>query len=261
MFLELDFKTGAKIIDTHCHLDDESYFGELDELLRHNFENNIEKVIIPGADLKDLPRAVELCNRYEELYFAVGTHPYHSHFFEEELLRTYITHSKCVAVGECGLDYFRSKAEDEKNKQREVFIAQLELAREFKKPVIIHSRDANEDTYQILNEYKNELVGGVLHCFNASELLLKLKDKFYFGIGGVLTFKNAKNLAKILPQIPKERLLLETDGPYLAPEPFRGKRNEPLLTHLVADKMAEILEIDKDELVGICNKNTKDLFF
>ncbi|MCH3853132.1 TatD family hydrolase, partial [Campylobacter jejuni] len=130
-------------------------------------------------------------------------------------------------VGECGLDYFRFKSEDlkerekEKEEQKRLFVAQLELAKEFKKPVIIHSREANNDTYEILHEHSKDLVGGVLHCFNASEHLLRLSDDgFYFGIGGVLTFKNAKNLVNILPQIPKDRLLLETDAPYLTPEPY-----------------------------------------
>ncbi|TKX28945.1 hydrolase TatD [Campylobacter sp. MIT 12-5580] len=262
MFLELDFSTSAKIIDTHCHLDSEVFADDLDELLEHSFKNAIDKVIIPAANPQDLSKSVKLCERYKELYFAVGTHPYECDKFDEKLLRELITHKKCVAVGECGFDYYHSKDEAMKTSQRLVFEAQLELACEFQKPVIIHSREANEDTYQTLKKYAPKLVGGVLHCFNASELLLSLYEyNFYFGIGGVLTFKNAKNLVSILPKIPKEKLLLETDAPYLSPEPFRGKRNEPILTHFVASKMAELLAMPRDELIALCTHNAKELFF
>lgn len=262
MFLNLEFKTKNAIIDTHCHLDNESYFDDLDEILQHAFANNIDKIIIPGADPKTLPRARELAHRYEQVYFAVGVHPYDIASFDESFLRTFIDDEKCVALGECGLDYYRGKDEELKQRQKACFITQLKLASEFKKPVIIHTREANEDTYTILKEYASSLVGGVLHCFNASELLLGLKDEnFYFGIGGVLTFKNAKNLASILPKIPKDKLLLETDAPYLSPEPFRGKRNDPLLTHFVADKLALLLNEDKDELIKLCANNAEKLFF
>ncbi|TEY17686.1 TatD family deoxyribonuclease, partial [Campylobacter sp. CH185] len=136
------------------------------------------------------------------------------------------------------------------------------LAIEFKKPVIIHSREANHDTYEILHGYSKDLVGGVLHCFNASEHLLTLfEEGFYFGIGGVLTFKNAKKLVEILPKIPKDKLLLETDAPYLTPEPYRGKRNEPLLTQFVANKMCEVLNLSRKELLEICFNNSEKLFF
>lgn len=263
MLLEYEFKDSAKIIDTHCHLDDEVYFDDLSEVLVHSFENNIDKIIIPAADTKDLPRAVELSENYEPIYFAVGTHPSVCESFDEPLLRAFITHEKCVGVGECGLDYHYIKADDteEKARQKRIFTAQLELACKAKKPVIIHCREATQDTYELIKAYQSELVGGVFHCFNASELLLDLKDKFYYGIGGVLTFKNAKNLVNILNKIPKERLLLETDAPYLSPEPLRGKRNEPLLTHFVASKMAEILGVQRDELIEICTRNSQKLFF
>lgn len=268
MFLNLEFKDGLKIIDTHCHLDSEVFKDDLDEILQHAFNNGIEKIIIPGADIKDLPRAAQIAHSYENVFFAAGVHPYELDNYNEEILRQYLQDKKCVAVGECGLDYFRFKSENleereqEKKTQKEFFIAQLQLAIEYKKPVIIHSREANNDTYEILHKYSKNLVGGVLHCFNASEHLLRLSDEgFYFGIGGVLTFKNAKNLVEILPKIPKEKLLLETDAPYLTPEPYRGKRNNPLLTQLVANKMSEILNLSREELLKLCFNNSKNLFF
>ena len=136
------------------------------------------------------------------------------------------------------------------------------MAVELNLPVILHIRDANEDSFNILKEYASRLVAAVLHCYNASPLLLELAKmgEFYFGIGGVLTFKNAKNLFQILPQIPRDRLLLETDAPYLTPEPFRGKRNEPAFTRLVAAKMAEILNLKEEEVMQITTKNAKKIF-
>lgn len=264
MFLELEFRDEFKIIDTHCHLDSESFYDDLGEVLLHAFENGIDSIIIPGADIEDLPRAREIAHSHERVFYAAGVHPYELCTFDENILRECLKDSKCVAVGECGLDYYRLKSEDVefKKTQKEFFIFQLELAKEFQKPVIVHSRDANEDTYEILKKHSRELCGGVLHCFNASKRLLELADEgFYFGIGGVLTFKNAKNLVEILPQIPKDRLLLETDAPYLAPEPFRGKRNDPLLTQKVADKMSEILGLPRGELLELCFKNSQKLFF
>ncbi|ARJ56318.1 TatD family hydrolase [Campylobacter cuniculorum] len=264
MFLNLQFQNTFKIIDTHCHLDDESFYGDLNEMLLHAFENGIDKIIIPGADIKNLARAREIAHNYEKVFYAAGIHPCEPCVFDEELLKEHLKDEKCVAVGECGLDYYRLKSEDTelKKQQKEFFILQLELAKEFQKPVIIHTRDANEDTYEILKQYAKNLCGGVLHCFNASKHLLKLADEgFYFGIGGVLTFKNAKNLVEILPKIPKDKLLLETDAPYLTPEPFRGRRNDPLLTQMVANKMSELLNLSLEELLKLCFNNSEKLFF
>jgi len=169
-------------------------------------------------------------------------------------------------VGECGLDYFRlpEDAEEkhaEKQVQQAIFAKHIALARELKKPLIVHIRDANEDSKRLLIEEKASEVGGVLHCYNASKHLLDLAQHgFYFGIGGVLTFKNAKNLVEVLPLIPKEKLLLETDAPYLTPMPYRGERNEPVYTLLVAQKMAELLNISVTELHNLTSKNAFTLF-
>lgn len=269
MFLELDFKDRAKIIDTHCHLDNEDFSQDLSEVLHRAFSQNIAKIIIPAADTKTLPLAVKISEQYQGVYFAVGIHPLECENADFTLLKEFITHPKCVAVGECGLDYYHHKDEKLKQRQKAVFKAQLELALQYQKPVIIHTREANQDTFDILKEFitqnkanfRQDKGYGVLHCFNASELLLNLKEHFYFGIGGVLTFKNAKHLAQILDKIPKNRLLLETDAPYLAPQPYRGKRNEALLTNLVAEKMAECLNLPTDEVIRLCTKNTENLFF
>jgi len=222
--------------------------------------------LIPGADFKDLPQAIKLSEKYEEVFFAVGIHPYDISSYDEAVLEKYISHPKCIAVGECGLDYFRlPENKDEKEAeiklQKEVFIKQINFAKKVKKPLIVHVRDASNDSRNILIEHNAKEVGGVLHCFNASEHLLCLSDhNFYFGIGGVVTFKNAKKLVEILPKIPTNKLIIETDGPYLTPMPFRGKRNEPLYTQYVAKKMSEILEIEEDEMKNLTTTNAISLF-
>ena len=213
------------IIDTHCHLNDKQYFDDLEDVLARSREHNIIATIIPGADPRELPRAIELCEKHDNLFFSVGVHPYDKEFYDEALLIEHASHPKCIAIGECGLDYFRlPKDEDEKEAekalQKKVFRAQINLAIQVDKPLIIHIREASADSKAILIEEEAKKVGGVLHCFNASEILLELdKHNFYFGIGGVVTFKNAKKLVEILPRIPREKLLIETDGPYLSPHP------------------------------------------
>ena len=250
------------IIDTHCHLDDARY-DDIDSVIKNAFDNGANKIIIPGADINDLPKAAQIANSNENIYFAAGVHPYEIEGYDEAVLRQFAKDPKCIAIGECGLDYFRLPDDDidgYKAKQKDTFISQINLAIELKLPLIVHIRDANEDSLKILKEYEDRLVGGVLHCFNASPILLELSSKFYYGIGGVLTFKNGKKLVEILPKIPLDRLVLETDAPYLTPEPHRGKRNEPAFTTYVADKMADILGMSRDEVESLTTQNTNRLF-
>lgn len=250
------------IIDTHCHLDDVRY-DDIDSVIKNAFDNGVNKIIIPGADINDLPKAAQIANSNENIYFAAGVHPYEIEGYDEAVLRQFAKDPKCIAIGECGLDYFRLPDDDidgYKAKQKDAFISQINLAIELKLPLIVHIRDANEDSLKILKEYEDRLVGGVLHCFNASPILLELSSKFYYGIGGVLTFKNGKKLVEILPKIPLDRLVLETDAPYLTPEPHRGKRNEPAFTTYVADKMADILGMSRDEVESLTTQNANRLF-
>lgn len=254
------------IIDTHVHLDDERYRDDLDIVLKRARDGGVERFIIPGADPLNLTRAMEIAQNNSDVYFAIGVHPYDMEAFDAALFEKYINHPKCVAVGECGLDYFRLEGSDEekqreKEKQKEVFIAQIEIAKKYKKPLIVHIRDASRDSKEILLAHGAKDVGGVLHCYNADEELLSLaKEGFYFGIGGVLTFKNAKKLLHALPKIPQDRLLIETDGPYLTPTPHRGERNEPLYTTFVAKKMSELLEIQLENIEKITTQNALKLF-
>jgi TatD DNase family protein len=186
--------------------------------------------------------------------------------YTEEMMEKYVNHPKCIAIGECGLDYFRLPENEEEKianikKQKEVFISQIEFAKKVKKPLIVHIRDASNDSRQILIDNNAKEVGGVLHCFNASEHLLPLAEhNFYFGIGGVLTFKNAKKLVEILPKIPKDKLLIETDAPYLTPHPHRGERNEPFYTTFVSQKMSELLNISDEDIQLLTTNNAKKLF-
>ncbi|BAF72184.1 TatD family hydrolase [Sulfurovum sp. NBC37-1] len=253
------------IIDTHCHLDDTRYNDDLDEVIHRAEENSVEKFIIPGADPESLERAVWIAEKYDSVYFAVGVHPYDAQNYDRTFLEKYVIHPKCVAIGECGLDYFRLPESEEeitaeKKRQKEVFIDQILLAKEQKKPLIVHIRDASADSLELLQKYAGE-EGGVLHCYNADESLLKLADRnFYYGIGGVLTFKNARKLINVYPKIPQEKLLIETDAPYLTPHPHRGERNEPSYCTFVAEKMSELSGLPREKMETLTTENAARLF-
>lgn len=255
------------IIDTHTHIDSEQYYKDADEVILRAQKYGIGKMIIPGADTNDLPRAKELCQKYENVYMSVGNHPYNIDQYDESVFAQYTKYNKCIAVGECGLDYFRlPKDENEKEQvkynQKEVFANHFKLAEKYNKPIIIHVRDASADSLAMIKKHHTSKRGGVLHCFNASEILLELSEYgFYFGIGGVLTFKNAKKLVDILPRIPLDKLVIETDAPYLTPHPYRGTRNEPKYTRLVVEKVAEILNKSVEEIEEITTHNANKLFF
>jgi TatD DNase family protein len=253
------------IIDTHCHLDDARYVDDIDKVLENAKLNGVEKFIIPGADPETLERAVALAEAYDAIYFAVGVHPYDATQYDKDFLLPFVSHPKCVAIGECGLDYFRLPEEDEaikkeKDLQKEVFISQILWAKELNKPLIVHVRESSADCLALLDEYAGS-EGGVLHCYNADESLLKLaKKNFYYGIGGVLTFKNAKKLINVYPKIPLDKLLIETDAPYLTPHPHRGERNEPAYCKLVAEKMSSLSALSSEEISTLSTNNAHKLF-
>jgi len=253
------------IIDTHCHLDDARYRGDLDIVIKRAKQNGVEKFIIPGADPESLERAVEISEQYNAVYFAVGVHPYDAKNYDRTFLEKYVTHPKCVAIGECGLDYFRLPETDEEVKaekklQKEVFVDQILWAKTLNKPLIVHIREASADSLELLEKYAGEK-GGVLHCYNADESLLKLASRnFYYGIGGVVTFKNAKKLINVYPKIPQEKLIIETDAPYLTPHPHRGERNEPAYCTFVAEKMRELSGISRTQMETLTTLNAARLF-
>jgi TatD DNase family protein len=254
------------IIDTHVHLDDERYREDFDDVMERAHEAGVEGFIIPGAHPATLPRAVEICEQYPNIYFAIGVHPYDMEHMGSVDFEHYAAHPKCIAIGECGLDYFRLEGSEEekaeeKKRQDHVFRTQIRFAKKVKKPLIVHIRDASHDAKIVLMEEGAGEVGGVLHCYNADDELLSLaNENFYFGIGGVLTFQNAKKLVNVLPRIPQDKLLIETDGPYLTPHPHRGSRNEPSYTRYVADKMGELLGFSTLEIERLTTQNSYKLF-
>jgi len=254
------------IIDTHIHLDDIRYDEDLEAVLNRAREGGVKRFIIPGADVSTLDKAVKIAESEDDVFFAVGVHPYDKEQFDTLDFEKYVGHEKCVAIGECGLDYFRLEGSEEEKKiekedQKRVFRAQIKLAKQYKKPLIVHIRDASRDSKELMLEANAGEVGGVLHCYNADDELLSLSNEgFYFGIGGVLTFKNAKKLVNVLPRIPLEKLIIETDGPYLTPTPYRGERNEPFYTTLVAKKMSDLLDISLENIKIMTTDNAQKLF-
>ena len=251
-----------QMIDSHAHLDEERFDEDRDELIKSLKENAISYVINPSSDMETSRRVVELSNKYDNIFAAVGIHPHDAEGFKEEdldELRELSKDERVVAIGEIGLDYYYDNSPREI--QKEVFRKQLQLAYELDLPVIIHTRDAMGDTYDILKEFEGR-VRGVMHCYTGSiEMAEKfIKMGFYISIAGPVTFKNAVNVREMAKQIPLERLLIETDSPYLAPVPNIGKRNDPTNVRYVADMLANLKEIQIDKIIEHSRENTVELF-
>ena len=251
-----------KIFDSHAHYDSHQFDEDREELMQIMEEQNIGTIVNSAADWESLTEVVELAEKYPFVYAAVGLHPDEVKVLDEEkfsFLKEQCQKDKVVAIGEIGLDYYWDNTP--RDIQEKWFIRQLELARELDLPVIIHSRDAAEDTLRIMKQYGAGL-RGVIHCFSYSKELANeyVKMGFYIGIGGVVTFKNGKKLKEIVKEIPLERILLETDCPYLAPVPYRGKRNSSLYLPYVVQEIAELRGITGEEVVEQTEKNGKTLF-
>ena len=248
------------IIDSHAHYDDEAFEEDRDNLLQSMQSNGIEKIINVGANIKGSRTSIALSEQYPFIYAAVGVHPSDTEELDEEKiawLKEVSKKEKVIAIGAIGLDYYWP--EPDRKIQKKWFIRQMELAQEVNLPVIIHSRDAAQDTIEILKQFP---ANGVIHCYSYTKESAKefLKMGYYFGIGGVLTFKNAKKLKEAVMEIPIERILLETDSPYLAPEPNRGKRNSSLNIPYVVKELAQLKGISEEEVINITTENTKKLF-
>jgi len=251
------------IIDTHAHYDDEAFNEDRDELLNSLKSNNIEKVINIGANMKGSENTVLLTKQYDFIYGAVGVHPDEIAEVNEETierLRILSREEKILAIGEIGLDYYHD--EFDRKAQEIAFRAQLNLAREEGLPVVIHSREAAKDTLDILVDEKIQEIGGVMHCYSYSKEMAEILAKYdmYFGIGGVITFKNAKKLKESLEVMPLDRILLETDCPYLAPTPYRGKRNSSLYLPYVVETISEIKGISVSDVENVTTENAIRLF-
>ena len=251
------------IFETHAHYDDEVFDEDRELLLSSMCENEIEYIVNVGASLKSTAASVKLAQKYPFIYAAAGVHPSETGELDEAgyaWLKEQCLLAKVVAVGEIGLDYYWDEPAHEV--QKVWFERQLDLAREVKKPVIIHSRDAAKETFDILTAKNADEIGGVIHCYSYSaEMALDyVKMGFYIGIGGVVTFKNGKKMKEVVEILPMERILLETDSPYLSPEPNRGKRNSSLNLPYVAQKIAEIKGISYKEVVEITSQNAKCVY-
>lgn len=252
----------AMIFDSHAHYDSRQFDEDRDALLSSMQENGIGTIVNSGADWDSVTEVVELAQKYPFVYAAVGMHPDEVGELNEErfqFMKEQCRKEKVVAVGEIGLDYYWDTESHEV--QKKWFVRQLELARELDLPIIIHSRDAAEDTMQIMKEHAQGL-RGVIHCFSSSKELAKeyVKMGFYIGIGGVVTFKNGKKLKEIAQEIPLNRILLETDCPYLAPVPYRGQRNSSLYIPHIAQEIANLRGISYEEVVAQTEQNGKELF-
>lgn len=251
------------IIDTHAHYDDESFDIDRDDLLTGMKGRGVERIVTVGADIATSKAAIELTKKYPFVYGAIGVHPSDVTELDEEKIAWLLEMSredKIVAIGEIGLDYHYDEPLPEI--QKKWFIRQLALAREVGLPVIIHSRDAAEDTLQIMLKNHAEELGGVVHCFSYSLEMAKeyVKMGFYIGLGGVCTFKNAKKVKKVAAEIPLTKIVLETDCPYLAPEPNRGKRNDSTNLIYVAREIAALRGISEEEVIRQTRENACRLY-
>ena len=251
------------IFDTHAHYDDEQFDEDRGELLGGMADAGVGTIVEIGASMESSRNAVRLAEQYPFIYAAVGVHPDNVGELNEETfeeLKTMCGHEKVVAVGEIGLDYHWDT--EPREVQKHWFIRQLQLAREMGLPVNIHSRDAAEDTMTIMKEYGRGL-GGIIHCFSYSLVMAQeyVKMGFSIGVGGVVTFKNGRKLKEIVANLPLEKIVLETDCPYMAPEPNRGKRNDSRNIHYVAEKIAELKNVTKEKVIEQTENNAKLIYF
>ena len=251
------------LFDTHAHLNAEQYNEDLEQVIERAKSEKVEKIVVVGFDRPTITRAMELIEEYDFIYAAIGWHPVDAiDMTDEDLawIKDLSQHEKVVAIGEMGLDYYWDKSP--KDVQKEVFRRQIALAKEVKLPIVIHNRDATEDVVTILKEEGAAEVGGIMHCFTGSLETAKacMEMNFYISFGGPVTFKNAKKPKEVVKEIPSDKLLIETDCPYLTPVPFRGKRNEPSYVKYIAEQIAELREISFEELAELTTKNAKKVF-
>ncbi|UHR02450.1 TatD family hydrolase [Peptoniphilus sp. GNH] len=249
------------MIDSHAHLDDERFDEDRDQVINSLMAKGLDRVYNIGADIKSSRASVELSKMYDEIYAVVGIHPHDAFSYNDEIeeeLKELAKNKKVRAIGEIGLDFYYDNSPREI--QEEVFKRQIELANSLDMPVVVHSREASQLTFEIIKSYKEKYpdLKFLIHCFSQSLEMMREYEKLgcYMSIGGVVTFKNAKTLKEVAREISLENLLLETDCPYLTPEPYRGRRNEPSNVKYVAEEIARLRGIKVKDLIEICDKNT-----
>lgn len=245
-------------VDTHVHLNAEQYNDDLEEVIERALAADVKRMVVIGFDRPTIKRAISLSEQYDFIYAVVGWHPVDAiDCTEEDLnwIEELAAHEKVVAIGETGLDYHWDKSP--KDVQQDIFRKQIQLAQRVELPIVIHNRDATEDVIRILKEENAEKTGGVMHCFGGSveTANICIDMNFMISLGGPVTFKNAKKPKEVAAEIPLEWLLIETDAPYLAPHPHRGKRNEPSLVPLVAEEIARLKNVSVDEVARATTDN------
>jgi TatD DNase family protein len=248
------------LIDSHAHLQDREFNKDLDKVLARATEAGVEKIVCIGFDYMSSRQGMDLARRHKSIFATVGIHPHDAKTLDEQTLEKLYDLAlkpRVVAIGEIGLDYYRNLSPREQ--QKKAFIEQIKLAQELEKPVVIHDRDAHQEVLEIIKKEKAGINGGVMHCYSGhTPLALELiKEGFYISFAGPLTFKNAKKSHEVAQKIPLDRILIETDCPYLSPEPFRGKRNEPAQVKLVAQKLAELRGMKFEEIARITSNNAR----
>lgn len=251
------------IFDTHAHYDDQAFSEDRQEIFRKMKEEGIDYVVNIGANMASSRATLELAEQYPFVYGAVGVHPSDAQEISDDSLnelKDLSRHDKIVAIGEIGLDYYWP--EPSKEIQKNALEAQIELAKDMKLPIVIHSRDAARDTADMLSALHAGDCGGVIHCFSYTKEMARefLNMGFYIGIGGVVTFKNAKKLKEAVRYIPMDRIVLETDCPYLAPTPYRGKRNSSLYLPYVAEEIAKLKDVSYEEVLAATMTNAKKMY-
>ena len=256
------------IFESHAHYEDEKFDSDRVELLSMMKKKNIGTIINVGTTIELSKKSIELAHEYDFIYASVGVHPSEIDCLEgdadgiEKLKQMALSEKKVVAIGEIGLDYYWEKDETVRDRQRYWYKKQLDLACETELPVIIHSRDANEETFNIMRDAAERGIRGVIHCYSGSPEMAReyVKLGYYIGVGGVVTFKNGKRLKETVKTIPLENILVETDSPYMAPEPFRGERNDSTYLPYIVKEIAELREITVDEVMEVTRENGRRLF-
>ena len=253
------------LFDTHCHLNSEELYPRIDEIIEDAKKTGVQKFLVVGYDKKTSLLAVKIAKKYDCCYAAIGFHPTEIFDLSEkdyQMVMKHINNPKVVAVGEIGLDYHWVKDLTQRELQKEYFIRQIEFANEHKKPITIHNRDSNEDCMEILREHR-PLFGAIMHCYSGSVEMMReiIKwDKFYISLGGPVTFTNAKTPKLVAEEVPLDRLVIETDSPYLTPHPHRGLKNEPKYICLVSEEIARLKNMSRKHLDDVLYNNSCRIF-